>query len=175
MLKLAASPVLAILSLIFGSGLENQLIESLFLVQKKKKASEDQNNLAEIIRKRKPIKIRVLNWIFDRGNLKQSQIAASRIEDELDIVNLLRHLFVSRVSMKILFRRVERYLLEQQAMPFVITDDADRLLIDDFKDFNVKFPPMTHKHSNYNRLVRGVQESGKQQKLEGHESRQHLQ
>lgn len=46
-------------------------------------------------------------------------------------------------------------------MPFVITDDADRLLIDDFKDFNAKFPPMTLKHSNYNRLVRGIQEIGK--------------
>ena len=74
--------------------------------------AEEEHTLAELIRRRKPLKIRVLNWLFDRNNRKQSLIAAGRIEEQLDIVNLLRHLFVSRVSMKVLFRRVERYLLE---------------------------------------------------------------
>ena len=41
-------------------------------------------------------------------------------------------------------------------MPFVIAEDSDRPLIDDYEDFSAKFPPMTHKHSNYNRLVRGA-------------------
>ena len=51
------------------------------------------------------------------------------IDKELDIVNFLRKQMVSDLVQKLTFTKLERYLLRNQARPFVIKDglpkDAD--------------------------------------------------
>ena len=64
---------------------------------------------------------------------------------------------VSKISQKVLFSKIERYLLSNQATPFVISDKSKNTMTDDFEvTKNMWFPQLTSLPSNYNKLAVGV-------------------
>ena len=47
-------------------------------------------------------------------------MAEERISREIDIVTLLRHQMIDDIARRLLFTRMERYLIRNQAKPFVL-------------------------------------------------------
>ena len=59
--------------------------------------------------------------------------------------------------MKLLFSKIERYLLNNQTDPFVIYEKKGSALIDDFEETeNIEFPTLTNQPSIYNKLAIGI-------------------
>ena len=88
MLRLLAEPILAIISVLVGSGLDRFLIRSLFKKEKNFRLNED---VFSHIKHRKPTKVKWCNLLCDLRNKKRHMIAESRIAKELDIVKFLKH------------------------------------------------------------------------------------
>ena len=109
MLKFLAYPILSLISLLSGSGLENYLLTSLFKVQKKLHGDE---NLRKVIERRKPLKVAFCNWLLKRRNRRHQNKASAIMTQELDIVNFLRKQFVLGLTQKLLFTSHEFYLLK---------------------------------------------------------------
>ena len=99
------------LVLIFGSGLDNYLVSRLFYVEKSNKKGF----------KRKQVILR--QSIFCKRNKEKHQmleLGVSRIERELDLVHLIRQLFLQKVSRRLNFSHNQRYLMRHQYRPFVL-------------------------------------------------------
>ena len=104
-----AYPLLWISSLIFGSNLDKFLIESLFKLQKSVDISK--LTLNGYIHKRKSFKVKFCNFLCDLKNRRIENKAMHLANDQLDIVDFLQHQMVSKVAIRTLFSKVERYLL----------------------------------------------------------------
>ena len=113
--------------------------------------------MPECIHRRKSLKAKFCNYFCNKKNRRLQDHASELLGDQLDIVEVLRHQMVSKISIRALFSKVERYLLTNQANPFVITEKKKPCLSDDFEDMSsFEFPPITSKTSIYNKLAAGV-------------------
>ena len=96
------------------------------------------------------------------GEKKLIEAASNHIDEQLDIISFLRHQLVDRIERRNLFTRLERYLLKNQAKPFVLnasysnkkkTPDSDS----DSSDFE---PIRLHEHMDdspfYDQLFGGA-------------------
>ena len=63
------------------------------------------------IKKRKPAIIKICDRIFSIKAQKLLKKSNKRISYELDIVNFLQKQMISRISLRMLFTKFERYLL----------------------------------------------------------------
>ena len=167
MLVILAQPIFWLGTMVMGSGLDGFLIEALFNVQKK---FDKQHKVEDYIKRRKPLAVKRCNWIYDRQNRRLSNIAKSSIDDQLDIVNFIRHQFASHISHKLHFSKVERYLILKQATPFVIKEKDQQSLIEKFEETEPpKLLEKSSKTSNYSKLVAGVFAGKVQEMYEIHE------
>ena len=79
------------------------------------------------------------------------------IDHELDILQFLRNQFAIKAMKKMLFTKVERYLLHSQADPLVINSKGFQLKSNfDDTEFNEDFRKDTGHSKYYQRLVKGV-------------------
>ena len=130
MLQVIATPILSITASLLGSGLDHFLLRSLFKVQKR---MDNTHTVADHIKRRKPFEAQICNWLCNRRNRRLEQHSSDLLGDELDIANFLRHQLVSKLSLKVLFNKVERRLLYNQADPFVVSDKRKHKFTDNLE------------------------------------------
>ena len=128
MLKLMQSPFVTFFSFLFGIGLETHLVQAMFKVQK---TLSPNPNFLEIIQKRKKLKIVSCNWLFNKRNKRLQDSAIEKISQELDIVHLLKNQMITSQVIRLLFTKLERVLLRNQAKQFVIRDAKEPVGSDD--------------------------------------------
>ena len=64
---------------------------------------------------------------------------------------------VSNIALKLHFSKIERYLLANQASPFVVSERSKNTMIDDFEATKtISIPELTSTPSIYNKLAAGV-------------------
>ena len=122
MLKLLGEFLMTIITMISGSGLERYLIANLFKVDPKK-TEKQVNYESNQIARRKPARFSLCNCLCswrDSVGERLLGVAEERISRELDIVTFLRHQMIDDVARRLLFTRMERYLIRNQAKPFVL-------------------------------------------------------
>ena len=76
-------------------------------------------NVHEIVKRRKPLKIKICNWAFNKRNSKLQEQASRIMAKELDIVYFLRKQLILGLTHKLIFTKLERFLLKNQARHFV--------------------------------------------------------
>ena len=96
---------------ILGSGIKIFLIEALFKVQKGMSVSYAVPTISDYIHNRKPLKIKICSRCRDKKNRKLQKKAEDLLSDQLDIVEFLQHQMISKVSIRTIFSKIERYLL----------------------------------------------------------------
>ena len=100
-------------TLFTGSGLDRYLVSNLFKTNAKKgdrKAAYEQNKISS----RKPAIFSLCNCLCrwkDSIAAHTYGIAEERVNSELDVVSFLRNQMVGKVSQRLLFSRMERYLI----------------------------------------------------------------
>ena len=120
MLCLLGKPLIILYHAIVGSGrnflMTRFLFKSLFVLQKK----ANQPDVFSQIKRRTQFKQKRCSWIFHKSNQAKSKRAQDLIDDQLDVVNFLRNMFLVNASMRVLFTKLERFLLKNQSHPFVL-------------------------------------------------------
>ena len=138
--------ILSIISFITGSGLNRLLIFSLFKTvdpERKKKSRRKQSRrqsfageresvpkqqntneqILDQIKSRVPFKIRFFDWLCpeeDRKMSKMKQKAEDSIYKELDFIRFVKRQKMYEIAMKVLFSKIELFLIRNQKKPFVI-------------------------------------------------------
>ena len=87
------------------------------------------------------------------------------IQKELDIAYFLKNQMVTSLALKLLFTKLERTLLRNQAKPFVIRDATSPASSDDETDLS-KLEAQKAKSSHYDKLARGIMHGKKRPSLD---------
>ena len=114
MLKLMGEFLMVLIQLASGSGLNRYLVANLFKVNSKKDGKKKADLIENSIARRKPAKFNVCNFLYrwnDSIDERRFAIAEERISREIDIVSFLRHQMIDDVARRLLFTRMERYLI----------------------------------------------------------------
>lgn len=112
-LRLAGELVMGLATLFSGSGLDRYLVATLFKVDPKKadrKATYEANRIAS----RKSARFSLCSCLCawkDSISARSYRVAEDRIAREIDIVSFLRHQMIDDVARRLLFSRMERYLI----------------------------------------------------------------
>ena len=64
--------------------------------------------------------------MLNRYNRQKQDKAAQILEQELDIAKFLKKQMISSLTLKMLFSKLERLLLRNQAKPFIINDENEQ-------------------------------------------------
>ena len=154
MLYLLGKPVLIILQVILGSGMSQFLLKSLFVVQKK----TNEADVFSQINSRKPFKMRLCGRLFNKSNWSKTKRAQSLIDEQLDIVSFVRNSFMIQTQRKVLFTKLERYLLRNQIYPFVVNSKQQTTSSDNSaKKFSLENIQEQIAESNYyDKLAQGA-------------------
>ena len=107
MLQLICWPIITLFHLLLGNGINLTLLQHLFKVQKK----VDSTDVISQIRQRKSLKIKLCNWLLNRKKKLKFEKAQIIIDQELDVLQFLKNQFAMQTVIKLLFTKVERYLL----------------------------------------------------------------
>jgi len=112
-LEFCGSFLMFISTLFSGSGLDRYLVANLFKTSPKKedrKQQYEQNKIAS----RKPAIFSICNCLCrwkDSISAQTYAVAEGRMSSELDIVSFIRHQMIGKLSQRMLFSNMERYLI----------------------------------------------------------------
>ena len=155
MLKLLGEVLILVLTTILSDRIDTLLVQTIFYRSRKRR----QETVFEHIKKRKHISTKLLNLFCDRRNHKLQQFAERRISKHLDIVRFLKNQMVSKIIQRLLFSKPERFLLRNQATPFVVKSAKNKNLNEFTSSEDQDFFPTGENSQYYDRLVDGVYES----------------
>ena len=109
-MKIVGSIVMSLYTYVVGSGFDRYLVENLFY----KEQMESGKN------KRKPAKFKSFLCLQAKSRRNLFAKATHRINNELDVVNFVRHQLIDKIHRKLIFSKNERFLMKHQAKPFVL-------------------------------------------------------
>ena len=122
-LQLIAGGILYCISYIFGSDLDKYLCSSLFTTRppfmKQESELQDRRSKVEFaiksIASKKPLTLPWNAWmICKRKNIKSLKKGMTRVDKELDFVKFIKRVHILESGLKIVFTKLERYLLKNQ-------------------------------------------------------------
>ena len=108
--------IVTLVQLLTGSGLDRFIINQVFSVEKRRRAESTDETLPErvwtALKRRTGAKLGICTMCRSRDRLRLDK-ANERIESELDIINFIRSQMYFGITMKHLFTRSERFLIQR--------------------------------------------------------------
>ena len=121
-LYLMGSYIVKLTSYIAGDSLTLQLIENLYKFEAPTKR-RDNRDISKWITHRRPAKLSYCTWLRcfqNRKTVGLQKVAEDQITKELDIVTFLKHQMIDKIERRLIFSRMDRYLMRHQYNPFVL-------------------------------------------------------
>ena len=126
---------LTTIKLFTGSGMNRFILNQVFSFEKRKKVDIQHLTLLERIqiamKKRGSARFNIFSVCRRRDKVRLTK-ANERVEPALDIVTFIRQYMSVNIALRLLFTKRQRYMIQQQRRPFVLTEKADSSESSDF-------------------------------------------
>ena len=162
MLVLLGSSLVSLIQVITGSGLNRFIVKHVFTVERQKSSLSQGSKIEDELNSRQPASFKLFHCLQSRRHERRLRLfekAIERVDSQFDLINFIQQQMSRLIERRLIFTKVERFLIMKQRDPFVLTNRKDQSLSDDSKT-NYKelseYVDESDRGKHYDSLLRGL-------------------